>query len=868
MPSRKFMWPGNAESDRRREVKTQSVFTDVFEDCPPTQVPPSALAKAINCWPAGTYARPRNGTKIFGIQNPPLAGREGYLAHKVGDQIISDSGNIFVQADVSNLWVWDNGLTDEMIEYVDAQHMNCRDDDYNAGDNCHIQGKVNLNQWHDKSQKWVVLLGNELWVANRDKTVYTSVLIFGRDLPVNSISEMIEDDNDVIIANAKYSYKVLLMDDPVRAYPINTPVPGRRIISNDTAGEKNHKYNYIYSCALFSQANGNFYHRETQEDGAYTVKMLTETGTNQIDTNRRDWATVNTEEALGPRADTYGRIVGGMLIAPWDVPGDWTGVSDLTFVANINALGAQEILVDATLISSFPELAERIQAALRLYFPSATAEYRSDIVIGPHFIITSGIVKGGSVVITEGITGTPSGFNLGITAAGGAVTETPWVGRPNIIRSLYLPRVQYILGTEYQWHHSHYPIYRTPDIGPDGVSDEERKSNVYASHLNVKGKRVVNSPDEFYWNKDLRVAASFYARRINGYIELRADELGGEFELADEGSVVEFEDGSRVEIALDGYINPKLVKYTEVDYYYEETEWMAAEIGNGRVMRVTQTGTIVTRVPGSHTDSYTAFTDADERKMVWFPNGVRDWIRNVIDADNVELYNGMDRMVTGMSLEPRYRNYCDAIYDETLFQRASGWMCKNRFMREVKPSNSIINQPGFVVFAPRGGKEIRYCPTEAGYKPFVGYHVREYQTIELEDTIERLVGFPNRFSVLCKGSIYSGATNNSIEYTIPETFQIIFILPGVDRLSKVGLIGYGGLDYIDDEWIRFVTNTGEVRDFNGIQFKTGIDGEPVDYSDDRATGLGRFKKVIQKAYKQFNAIYGRGVGWILWWKDL
>jgi hypothetical protein len=155
------------------------------------------------------------------------------------------------------------------------------------------------------------------------------------------------------------------------------------------------------------------------------------------------------------------------------------------------------------------------------------------------------------------------------------------------------------------------------------------------------------------------------------------------------------------------------------------------------------------------------------------------------------------------------------------------------------------------------------------YKQFVGYHNREYQKIEMEDLIEKLVGFANRFSALCRGSIYTGATNNSVPYTIPETFQKIWILPGADRVSEVGLINYGAAEFIDDDWLRMITNTGEIRDFNGLEFRRDSTGEPVDHSIDKVRNLGRMKFALKKAYKVFNTISGRnGLGWIVWWREL
>jgi hypothetical protein len=860
MPSRKSVWPSNAQADRRKEVKPQLVFGDVFEDCPTTQVPETALAKSINGWPVGQAGwRPRNGTKLFGVQYPAIEDRTGYSAHKLGRYLISESGAIFGIADVSNIWVWDNGLTDEMCGFVNAYTMVCRDDDPNMGTNCHVQGKLNLNQFHTRQEVWIVQLGQDFWIADRYKRDYTKVHVYGADLPANAISEMVEDGDDAWVQNPRYLYRIQLTKNPVAAYPMNTPVPGQCIQSNEDNGERRHQYRYLYSCGVLD-GDGNFIHRETP------TKILTETGTNAIDENRRDWATINTDDPIGPRADTYGVLIGGVLVAPYNVPAEWSRIADMTFRININGLGVQEIVVDGSLVSTMEELAERLETGLKLYFPSATVRYVTTAAVGPHLEITSGYIKGGSVGLAlPGLTGTDSAANLGLTVGAGAVVQTPYVGVPRIIRGLYLPLREHAFTNLPQWHHNFYHIYRTPDIGPAGVWDSEKKTSVFYSHLNEAGKRVVNSPDEFVWNKDLRVAAAFIARRHNGYIELRADEMGGEFELADEGSVVEFEDGSRVECAYNGYVNPKLMGYHLGGYYSDNTPWMAACIGDGHAVRITKAGDVITRVPGSGTASYTAYTAADERKPIWFPNGTRDFIREVINGNQIRVYQDYDMDETAMTYDPTHRNYCDAVYDEQLLQRESGWLCKNRFMRSVLHSNQITKQPGYVLMAPRAGKDLRYCPLEPSYKAFVGYHVREYQTFELDDVIERLVGFTNRYAVLCKGTIFAGVTNSAAEYTLPETFQKIWILASPDKMASIGLISYGSLDWIDDDWVRFITNTGEMRDFNGLQFREDEYG-PVDYSEDRATGLGRFKLALKRAYRDFNAKYSRGVGFVLWWR--
>ena len=138
MPSRKLAWKGSQKQDRKPEVYQQDNFFDAYEDIPPSEVRDGFVAKYINCYGQGHNVRCRNGTYLWVSRKfPPMGGlcapRTGYSAHKEGNRIISDSGDIFTEDDVSNLFGWDNGLYDEITGYVDAQTATCRDSDVNTG---------------------------------------------------------------------------------------------------------------------------------------------------------------------------------------------------------------------------------------------------------------------------------------------------------------------------------------------------------------------------------------------------------------------------------------------------------------------------------------------------------------------------------------------------------------------------------------------------------------------------------------------------------------------------------------------------------------------------------------------------------------
>ncbi len=858
MPARKLVHPGSNKQDRRLEKKPQERFIDVYEDEPPSTLPQGSVAKAINGICYGNDFMPRNGSILYTPDRlPAIVGRTGYSAHKVDDVIVSDSGPIFNRDDVSNLWAWPNNLYDEMTEYISTTRMRVRDNDPNSGENCFMRGKVNLWEYNKKYEEYVFQLGEDFYIANRALTSFTLVLIISADKPSNSFSEMKEFEEYVIVENSGGQFKIILEDSPPIAYRTNSNIPTIKPDSNNEDGEKNHKYRHFYSMERLDK-NGLF------RDRNVPVKILTESGLNKYYfTNNSegeeegDWSINNTENPIGEGVDTYGVLTGtnGLLINP----ATWAGIDDQTMRVNINNLGYKNVVMDFTDVTTMDELAAVVQISLRRHFPSATCDYVGEGTY-PHLVITSGKVVGGDIAYClDGVGGTSTIEAFGLSEASGAVISNPALDAPFTLRNFNVPFVG--ITSDRQWHWTHYVIYKTGDYGPDGT------------HLKPNGKATVNSPDFIIWSKDLRVAASFIARRWRGVIELQPGEEGGEFEKADEGSVVEFEDGSRYECLL--YIDNKHMNYRGYNEYYQDNSpWMAAMIGNGRVARINKTGTIITRYPGSQG---TAFTQDDVRKPLWWPNGTYSYIRSVIDADTVEVWDDRSWILTpygtGVTLDPTYRNYRDIISDEKLFGYSSAWTCKNRFFTPTRAADMISRQPGFLSTAPRFGKEINYMQLELSYRMFVGYHNEDYQRIMLEEQILALEDFPNRYSAICEGSIFTGVTNNAVQLTIPGTLQQIYKLSDPEKVADFGIVDAGSIQRIG-AWndpgfndkqlkqgmIRFITNIDEIIDFDGINYGP-------DNAVNVQNGLKKIQKTVRKSYPQFCSIYSRITGYIWWWKN-
>ncbi|MCP3683503.1 MAG: DUF3383 domain-containing protein [bacterium] len=850
MPARKLENPSSNRNDRHPENKRQGAFTDVFEDEPPSTLPEGAVAKAINGICQGNDFEPRNGSILFTNERfPGIPGRDGYSAHKVDDIIISDSGDIFDRDDVSNLWGWENGLFEEMTEYISSTRMRVRDDDPNSGSNSYMRGKVNLWEWYKKKELWVIQLGDDFWTANFALTEFTFVLIISKDKPSNSFSEMREFEEYAIIENSGGQYKLIIDDSPPTCYRTNSNIPTIKVDSNNADGEKDHKYRHFYAMARLDE-NALFRNRNTVS-GADFVQILTESGLNKYyytgnpeGEEEGDWSINNTSDPIGEGVDTYGVLESGAALVI--DPTVWAAINDATVQVNINNLGYRNCVFDFSAVVTMDQVAAVMQTEIRLYFPSATVTFLGEGTF-PRLRITSGRVEGGNVAFCiQGLGGTPSLANLAL-GVGVATKTNPAVDLPFTVRNFNNPYVG--RSTDRQWHWTHYVVYRTADYGPDG------------SHLKPNGKATVNSPDFIVWTKDLRVAGAFIARRWRGVIELQPGAEGGEFEKADERSVVEFEDGGRYEALT--YIDNKHMRYrgTGKVYYNDDSPWMAAMIGNGRVARVVKNGTTISRYSGSQG---TAFTQDDVRKPLWWPNGTYSYIRTVIDANTVVVWddkNWIDRPYgTGVTLDPTYRNYRDIVSDEQLFGYSSGWTCKNRFFTDMKVADMISRQPGFILTAPRYGKEINYAQLELSYRQFLGYHNPQYQKTLIEDQILALEDFPNRYSAICEGSIFTGVTNNAVELTIPQTLQKIFQLDDPEKVADFGIMDSGSIRRIGEGLLRMVTNLDQIIDFDGINYGP-------DLAVDNKLGMKKIQKTVRAAYPQYCSIYSRLTGYIWWWKN-
>ncbi|HUS89089.1 MAG TPA: hypothetical protein VMW91_06935, partial [Desulfosporosinus sp.] len=416
---------------------------------------------------------------------------------------------------------------------------------------------------------------------------------------------------------------------------------------------------------------------------------------------------------------------------------------------------------------------------------------------------------------------------------------------PQIVGPLWIPSVVGPETTDYEWKWTHYPIWRTLDV-----------ENAYAKlgELDTSGDKYFNSPERFVWVYDLRVMGAFYATKGGGLIVA----LVGEFEVADVGCVIEWDNGDRDEILA--YINSTTVRYRgAADRYYEEGYTRAACIGNGRVARATQSSDIITRTHG------TVFTAADVRKTILWADGYRSYITEFIDANHVRVHEAFSRDVQGLTLDPRYRYFNDTVTDSQLRSRLTTLLLRQRFWMALPNCNGGVVPPGFMVTYQRNDNVIKYCQLPEDYEYWAGYHNPGIQlTKTIKDDIQFMMLFPDRIIVWTTRQTFYSPTNSPGEVIDEISGEVIATIPGFEILdADKGLFDRGSLQAIGNGNIQLLTSEPDrvcLRWFNGKS-----------YSDDKAFidgfGQGRLSKDLQQLQHATASLY-TSEGHYIWGRNI
>ena len=409
---------------------------------------------------------------------------------------------------------------------------------------------------------------------------------------------------------------------------------------------------------------------------------------------------------------------------------------------------------------------------------------------------------------------------------------------PYLCETLWVPIVKNTNPQEYQWHFSHFPIYRTPDLEAIDPLDPD--------------KSKYNDPSRAIWVKDLRICAAFYGYVLNDHVYL----LRGEFEVADTGSVIETDDGQRFEIEE---VLSSVEAVIDGGYYGFSLGPCAMALGNGRVIRASVEGDELIRTHGSQ------FTAADVRKTLWNSEGYRLYITEYLTPNRVRVHIDGDQPVQGYTIDPTHRQFYDTTRDELLHARKDFYSCAVRYRSALPNCNIGGIMPGFVLCMSRGMKEVYYSHLQDNMDYLIGQHVKTQVSEAIHDAIMAVWRFQDVFSFFCANSIWGVSVGLSEFTTLPGSNEAIAMLPGIKQTVKgVGCLDWGSIKEIEGDLVELMTNEqGQeaLRYFNGYSFSA--ENHLVD-----GTLGGRIEKVLRKTKKMSQAVYDGLMGYILWRKNI
>jgi hypothetical protein len=408
---------------------------------------------------------------------------------------------------------------------------------------------------------------------------------------------------------------------------------------------------------------------------------------------------------------------------------------------------------------------------------------------------------------------------------------------PNLVTELWVPVVPNSYPVEYQWHLTHFPIWRSFDLEAKDPEDVN--------------KEKFNDPRRFIWAKDLRICAALYVR-IEGN---RMYALRGEFELADTYSIVEIDTHERFEILE--YISETEVRIAGEYYDYSARGPYAAVIGNGKVFRATVTGSVLTRTHGDE------FHSGDLRKTIYNSEGYRFYITEVFDTNRVRLHIEGDQPVQGFTMDPIHRKFYDTIDDTQLRARKDFYSCYGRYRQALPNCNLGKIMPGFMIMAYRTQKKIYYSHIQSKMDYLIGQYIPTQVSDEVQDAIQCFWLFQDILSIFCATSTWGIAVGISDFMTLPQSNEAIAILNGVKVVDKhIGCMDHQSIKEVENGVVELVTNEpgGEaLRQFNGTSYSE------ENFLVDSSLG-GRIVRAMEKTKKLSAAIYDGFMGYILWRK--
>jgi len=383
--------------------------------------------------------------------------------------------------------------------------------------------------------------------------------------------------------------------------------------------------------------------------------------------------------------------------------------------------------------------------------------------------------------------------------------------------SSYFGEVDFVFDSETQTPYTHWSIYRTLDIGDNGISP-------------VTGSG--NNSELFVWVKDKVIKRAFLGFRSGDTIT----SASSPFTPDDVGARIYYNtDGSYVTIAT--YVSAMQV--TTLDSGEIAGGPMAIGSSNNAWAQQSVTGneTVGNGTITTHADSTDFTEDVVGEEVVW-DDGTRSLVVRFIDANNVEVAqsealsgNPWKYITWGTNGRLRIE---DSTTDDTLRAREAGFAVKNRFMNPLPDCNDGVIAGGMLWGIIRGTGNIYYSQIPNNEEYYAGYYRQAGNGAQIDilpDDIQAIRQFSDRVLFYCSQSTWFISTNDFTTVVVKAVGEVVVVATGHWPLADIGVVDYGGIIRLDgiqkSELMNgagdfLVCSDGGVRICNGYEFSRDL----------------------------------------------
>lgn len=659
--------------------------------------------------------------------------------------------------------------------------------------------------YHTGKNVLVLQCGSKLYVANRDlasggefslsagwNRIYglsTNLKNGGSDEDLaHEMSDFAEYGDFMVVFNLgpsptyDYSgiYAIRLGTTPIVFYPINASVPSQRLTNNSLRSETNkHGYRYLYTHSRIRMPSGSQWTGDRTTVGA-VIEL--ESGPTAVDASTNlDYGEEWRSAKIGPSAtaDNYDVWTGGTLPTAFDTLAEVSALNNAQFKITCGG-STYNIVCNFTGVSSWAEIADVIQTAVRGFLPDMEVSFNSS-----NKFVFKNKFKGGDITsFSSGDSGTNiygMFYRIDTSPVEGSAVSTVWD------TPLALNTTSYKLKTVFE-HWTHYSIYRTLDIGEDGVDP-------------ITGQG--NNKELYVWVADIPIIKAFGCD-TNSTTKVLSLVAGSPsvFTPDDVGKQIVFQNNSTA--IIESYASASLVMLDSVASFSGVSALIGAS-GSYKNDLATKSGTTVTC---SNLNFNNGCTVGDA--IFWEDGSVDIYVAWLTDT-TFQVSSSGTKTSQAIARDPAQCNFYDRISDDTLRTRINGFALKNRFWVNLPNANTGIISDGFLICGERGKKDVSYCQMASDREYLWGYYNAAHQYTSYRDTLTRIAFCNDNAVVFLQNSIHRIPLNNYSEITLEEVGEIVVVLTGTAPVSpETGCKDFGAVLPINNYSIIFISSENEL----------------------------------------------------------